>query len=196
MQMSGHRGARAALVGVVIVSVAAIGALGVLWQRAERRERAALLWTHTVMDSLVSKVPFPGPAGVLEARDSLYWVWAAAHSQLQMRRWQRIVQQQALARGSNLKANELEMLRREGLTGNPVERLRDSLMARRDLIPVQGIHGGTMGFYSREDIVLLSPNYAFAPFDDGHIGGTMLLRYSITGAGGRVDWEPLWSASD
>lgn len=190
--MSGAGRGRWAVVLGAIVGIAAIATLGLLWQRAERRERAALLWTHTVMDSLVARVPFPGPVGVLEARDSLYWVWAATHAQLQMRRWQRIVQQQAVARGANLRADQLEMLRREGLTVNPVEQLRDSLMARPDLIPMKGVLGGTMNFYSREDIVLISPNYAFAAFDDGHIGGAMLLRFSIQGEGGRIHWEPLW----
>lgn len=190
--MSGAGRARWPVVLGAIVSVAAIATLAVLWQRAERREEAALDWTRAVMDSLVSRVPFPGPVGVLEERDSLYWVWAATHSQLQVRKWQRIVQQQALARGANLRADELEMLRREGLTVNPIEQLRDSLMSRPDLIPMKGVLGGTMSFYSREDIVLLSPNYAFAAFEDGHVGGAMLLRFSIIGAGGRIHWEPLW----
>jgi hypothetical protein len=130
--------------------------------------------------------------GVIEPRDSLYWVWAATHAQLQARRWQRIVQQQAAARGSNLQSHEIDMLRREGLLVNPIEQLRDSLMARPDLIPMKPVLGGTMDFYSREGIVLLSPNYAFASFEDGHIGGFMLLRFWIIGAGGRVHWEPVW----
>ena len=47
-----------------------------------------------------------------------------------------------------------------------------------------------MGF-AKPLIVLLDPPYVFAAFDDGHIGGHMLLSYEISE--GKIEWKRLWA---
>jgi len=39
-----------------------------------------------------------------------------------------------------------------------------------------------------EKIVLLKPPYAFAEFEDGHIGGTMLVEYTVL-PGPQIQWK-------
>ena len=46
-----------------------------------------------------------------------------------------------------------------------------------------------------EKIVLLQPPYVFAEFEDGHIGGTMLLEYTIL-TGQQIVWKRLWAARE
>ncbi len=43
-----------------------------------------------------------------------------------------------------------------------------------------------------DSIVLLEPPYAFAQFDDGHVVGSMLVKYSVK-PGGKIEWERLWA---
>ena len=45
--------------------------------------------------------------------------------------------------------------------------IKEDLMARNDLIPFEPVMGGTMGFYSKEDIHLLEDNKVLAYFEDG-----------------------------
>ena len=46
-----------------------------------------------------------------------------------------------------------------------------------------------------EKIVLLKPPYIFAEFEDGHIGGTMLVQYTVL-PGAQIQWKRLWAAHD
>jgi hypothetical protein len=85
---------------------------------------------------------------------------------------------------------DIEMLRRDGL-GDPPRQLRDSLTAHTELIPYHAVLGGTMFF---EDVLILSPSFVFASFEDGHIAGAMLLEYQVEG--GRISWKRLWSRLD
>lgn len=80
-------------------------------------------------------------------------------------------------------------LKAAGLT-DPVNQLRSDLGAHPDLIPVQGVFGGTMGFYDRDGIVLLPGGYVYAPADDGHIVAHTVLRYDIK-PGGKIEWKLL-----
>jgi hypothetical protein len=73
---------------------------------------------------------------------------------------------------------------------NPEEDLVSNLMQHRELIPYEGVMGGTMGFYSSKDIHILSSRWALASFEDGHIGGHMLLEYRVD-PGGRIHWRVL-----
>ena len=63
------------------------------------------------------------------------------------------------------------------------------------LIPIRAVLGGTMMFSPDENIVLLPSPYVFAEFDDGHIGGTMLLEYTIL-PGPKIVWKRLWARED
>ena len=44
-------------------------------------------------------------------------------------------------------------------------------------------------------IALLKAPYAFAEFEDGHIGGVMLVKYTIR-PGAQIDWKRLWASLD
>lgn len=80
---------------------------------------------------------------------------------------------------------ELEM---KGFKGTPDE-IAEDLLTRTDLIPYEGILGGTMGF-NEDYIYVLTHNWVIASFDDGHTGGYLLLRYTIND-GSISSWEVL-----
>jgi hypothetical protein len=97
----------------------------------------------------------------------------------------------------NNKISELEQLLKTVLhppglkiknVDNPISYLKNDLMERKDLIPYQGVLGGTMGFHDKNGIRVLNRKWVYARFDDGHIGGEMLLEYSISGDG-KIDWK-------
>ncbi len=90
-------------------------------------------------------------------------------------------------RGVLLSADELGALKRRGLT-DPVSQLRSDLEAHGSLIPVPGTHGGKMGFYDRDGVVLLPGGYAYAPGEDGHILVHTVLRYDVQ-PGGKITWK-------
>ena len=91
--------------------------------------------------------------------------------------------------------NEFDIsdLKKKGLT-DPVNDLRRDLMRRRDLIPFEGVLGGTMGFIEAS-IAPLSRQWVYAEFEDGHIGGRCVLSYEV-GAGGGLFWRVLSAALD
>jgi hypothetical protein len=91
-----------------------------------------------------------------------------------------------LEMGSKLDSSQIEQLRRKGLS-DPVEDIITDLRKHNELIPFKGVLGGTMGFYSSEDIMLIS-KWVFAPFEDGHIGGYMLLEYKVS-SDGKISWK-------
>lgn len=70
----------------------------------------------------------------------------------------------------------------------------NDLIKHPELIPYDGVLGGTMGFYDPEGIQVLSDRWVFAGFDDGHINGYMLLRYSSND--GKISWEVIDSYLD
>ncbi len=62
--------------------------------------------------------------------------------------------------------------------------LRDDLQSRgesliHELTGLEGVLGGTLGFYSREEIQVLNDRWVLAWYEDGHIGGELLLKYTI-----------------
>ncbi len=64
--------------------------------------------------------------------------------------------------------------------------LRDDLQSRGEsliyeLTGLEGVLGGTLDFYSREEIRVLNDRWVLAWFEDGHIGGELLLKYKIDG---------------
>jgi hypothetical protein len=97
------------------------------------------------------------------------------------------VKSETLKGGSLLRNWDIAHLKKDGLS-NPEEDLIADLMRHRELIPYAGVMGGTMGFYSPKDIHILSPRWVLAAFEDGHIGGKMLLEYSVS-PGGKVYWK-------
>jgi hypothetical protein len=158
------------------------------WQQAERRADDTARWTQFVMDSLGTTLRFPFPPIQPWGRDTLYWQWVATSAQMQSRRWQLAVQNWARGRGTMLDADDIESLRNQGLS-NPAIQLRDSLQAHPELIPYKAVLGGTMRF---EGVVVLRPPFIFAEFEDGHIGGSMLLEYEVLDQR-KISWKRLWS---
>ncbi|MFI5372954.1 MAG: hypothetical protein ACHQ52_15470, partial [Candidatus Eisenbacteria bacterium] len=72
--------------------------------------------------------------------------------------------------------------------------LKVDLMKHPELIPYPGVEGGTMGFYSADWIRILGGRWVFARFEDGHIGGTMLLEYQVRN--GHITWKRIAAARD
>ncbi len=81
---------------------------------------------------------------------------------------------------------EMRELQREGFTGQLKDIVAD-LKKHSELIPYKGIKGGTMGFYSDNDIHVLTDKWVLAYFEDGHISGYMLLRYDTNE--GAISWK-------
>ena len=179
------------LFACLILSLLAAGFFGYRWRQADSQLRETVRWTHFVMDSLTTSVTFPNPPYATGVRDTLYLRWVATIAQIQSRKWQQVVRHWVGLRSTLLDEVAIAQLKQDGLE-DPPRQLRESLMTRADLIPLPGELGGTMEIED-ESIVLLEPPYAFARFDDGHVGGSMLLQYSVL-PGGRVDWQRLWAS--
>lgn len=92
--------------------------------------------------------------------------------------------------GGTLSRWQIESLRGQGLQ-DPVRDLEASLRSRADLIPVAGTRGGRMQIFAVQ--ILPNARQAWAYYEDGHNGGTMLLQYDVRG--GRIDWRVLWSGA-
>ncbi len=90
-----------------------------------------------------------------------------------------------------LNSLDIEKIKKKGLL-NPVQDIISNLVKHRELIPYKGVLGGTMGFYSRKNIWLLTNKWALAYFEDGHIGGYLLLEYNISN-NGDIKWKRISS---
>jgi hypothetical protein len=65
-------------------------------------------------------------------------------------------------------------------------------MQHTNLIPMKAVLGGNMQF-SR--VSLLGKSWAIADFNDGHVGGEMLLNYSVKDTS--IEWRVLkWESND
>jgi hypothetical protein len=97
------------------------------------------------------------------------------------------VKPETLQERSSLRSWEIANLQKNGLP-DPEKDLVADLMQHSELIPYEGVMGGTMGFYSKKDIHILSSRWVLASFEDGHIGGRMLLEYRVD-PGGKIHWR-------
>lgn len=75
---------------------------------------------------------------------------------------------------------------------DPISHIRKDLVKRSDLIPFEGVLGGTMGFYDENRIHILNYKWVYAHFEDGHIGGEMLLEYGLS-EDGKINWKVIAS---
>jgi hypothetical protein len=71
--------------------------------------------------------------------------------------------------------HEVSKLQKKGYK-DPKKDFLDNLIQQKNLIPYEGILGGTMRIH---DCLILNKKWVIACFDDGHIGGELLLEYSI-----------------
>jgi uncharacterized coiled-coil protein SlyX len=86
---------------------------------------------------------------------------------------------QAVPKSHGSKINNIDYL---------ISYLKNDLKQRQDLIPYEGVLGGTMGFYDENQIRILNHRWVYAHFEDGHIGGEILLKYNIS-EDGNIKWE-------
>jgi Uncharacterized protein conserved in bacteria len=68
---------------------------------------------------------------------------------------------------------------------DPQKNITEDLMKRVDLIPQKAVLGGVMKI---EEVALLSPDYAYATYSDGHIIGHMILKFYVSNDG-KIDWK-------
>jgi len=112
----------------------------------------------------------------------------AAESMRQMEELKRMLD------SSRIPEPEWERIGKALKTDEPEALLRSSLLERQDLIPWEGILGGTMAIPGPESIWFFAPAWALAYVEDGHIAGYLLFRFRLSG--NRVIWtlvdqEPL-----
>ena len=82
---------------------------------------------------------------------------------------------------------ELVRLKAQGLD-RPVEQIMADLERREDLIPREGVVGGTMRF-GPDQSRIVSPNRAYAHYEDGHIAVGLLLEFTVED--GEIEWKIL-----
>jgi hypothetical protein len=63
------------------------------------------------------------------------------------------------------------------------------LVRHPELIPFDGLEGGTMRFYPAQSSVI-APGWAYGYFEDGHIAGHGLFEYQA-GPDGKIRWKRL-----
>ena len=83
-----------------------------------------------------------------------------------------------------LSSSDIEYFKERGLL-DPVVDIKASLQEKKELIPYEGVMGGTMDFY---DIHVLTSRWVLAYVEDGHVGGHMLLEYDVSQTG-EISWE-------
>ncbi len=88
---------------------------------------------------------------------------------------------------------DIDALRRAGLH-DPVREILVDLSTHPELIPFPGIEGGTMRFVVAESR-LVSNEWAFGYFEDGHIAGHGIFEYKL-GPGGKITWKRLAAMLD
>jgi len=92
-----------------------------------------------------------------------------------------------------LESVERDWLRRAGFTA-PAESLRADLLRHPELIPTEGVVGGTMAFHP-DAIYLLPGGHVLAIADDGHIETALLLRYQVK-RDTTVEWSVVYHRAE
>jgi len=87
----------------------------------------------------------------------------------------------------------VDNLKEKGLK-NPTEDLLSDLEKQENLIPFKGTLGGTM-YFLRENALILNQKWIFAPFEDGHICGSLILEYRVK-KNGKISWKVISSHLD
>lgn len=92
-----------------------------------------------------------------------------------------------------LMSYEIRQFQSMGLE-NPEEDILKDLYNNPQLIPHEGVLGGTMRFHSMDDLKLINGSWAYARYEDGHITGEMLLEYQV-GRNGTITWDVIRATS-
>ena len=78
---------------------------------------------------------------------------------------------------------------------SPVSNLAADLVLHPELIPFEAPLGGKFDFYNPAGFVVLNSRWVYAPVDDGHNRGYMLLEYHVA-KGGKIEWKVVSAYSD
>jgi len=84
-------------------------------------------------------------------------------------------------------------LKEKGLK-DPINDLKLDLIKHPELISEEPVLGGTMGFYE-DSIQIITKRWVLASFEDGHIGGHILLEYTVSDEG-VISWQVIDSYLD
>jgi hypothetical protein len=160
---------------------------------AERREADIRAWAGRMSDSLGTALTLADPPAALSLDDSTSGQLAARAALASAIHWYEEARRTREAQLNLLDSFEMNALRARGLA-EPVRMLRENLMRRSDLIPFEGVLGGRMQFVP-SGIAVLSPEWVYARFDDGHIGGSCLLAFDILPSG-EIVWRRLAARRD
>lgn len=89
----------------------------------------------------------------------------------------------------SLSQRDVQRLKQKGLSQPETDLMNDLMRKQRQLIPAKAVVGGTMAI---RDVRILNDHYAMAYYEDGHIGGNMILKYEVSN--GNVTWQVLDSS--
>ena len=156
---------------LALVVVAGLVAGGFYYMQARDLERVAVAQKRRA-DELQSRIQ--------QWEGMAYDVWLKQQQG-------RSVSDSLLARTSFLDPLELDDLERRGLK-DPVMAVKSDLLSHPELIPYEPTMGGTMRFTGPASIILLAGGYAHARFEDGHVGGTCILEFSVKPTGA-IEWK-------
>lgn len=160
---------------------------------AARGEAEVRAWAARLADSLGTALTYAEPPAALALDDSTAGRLAAHAALASAIHWYEEARRARNAQLNLLDPHEEAMLKARGLE-DPVRELRESLMRRSDLIPYEGVLGGRMQFVPA-GIAVLSPEWVYARFEDGHIGGSCLFAFDIL-PGGEIVWRRLAARRD
>lgn len=90
----------------------------------------------------------------------------------------------------SLSESDIQKLRKKGLRNPEADLMNDLNRKQRQLIPTEGVVGGTMAI---RDSRILNDRYAMAYYEDGHIGGYMILKYEVKN--GNINWKVVDSSA-
>jgi hypothetical protein len=90
----------------------------------------------------------------------------------------------------SLSESDIQKLRKKGLRNPEVDLMNDLNRKGGQLIPKDGVMGGTMAI---RDSRILNDRYAMAYYEDGHIGGYMILKYEVNN--GTITWRVVDSSA-
>lgn len=82
-----------------------------------------------------------------------------------------------------LSESDIRRLKQKGLQNPEIDLMNDLHRKQSRLIPAEGTLGGTMAI---RDSRILNDRYAMAYYEDGHVGGYMLLKYDVNN--GNINW--------
>jgi hypothetical protein len=160
---------------------------------ARAKQTAIESWATQLADSLGHSLTLAEPPEGLALDDTTSGALTARLALASARFWFEQAQRSKNAQLNLVDPTEEALLKARGLA-DPVEDLRRDLLRRHDLIPYEGVLGGRMRFVP-SGIAVLSPEWVYARFEDGHVGGSCLLAFEVLRSG-EIVWRRLAARQD